>query len=79
MDRKVTRIERNALKLALESAQERLKPFEKRYGISSEEFIRTMAAEELVNGDDEYIQWAGEYQLMLQLQMKFDKLQSDGC
>ena len=63
------------LKLALRTARKRLTPFEKKYGITSEQFILEMAAEDLEGGDDEYIAWAGEYQLMQRLAQKLDRLQ----
>lgn len=60
------------LELALEQAQKRLAPFEEKYDVSSEHFIAEMAAEDLDGGDDEYVQWAGEYRLLQRLR---DKLQ----
>ena len=36
-----------------------------------------MAAEDLEGGDDEYITWAGEYQLMQRLEQKLGQLQGD--
>ncbi len=62
------------LELALRLARGRLLPFEKRYGVSSEYFIATMVAEDLEGGDDEYVQWAGEYQLMKRLEEKLNRL-----
>lgn len=58
------------LELALKLARERLLPFERRYGVSSEYFIAEMTAEDLQGGDDEYVQWAGEYRLMERLEEK---------
>jgi len=62
------------MELALKSAMKRLAPFEIKYRVSSEDFITRMTAEDLENGDDEYISWAGEYKLMLRLKEKLDKL-----
>ena len=62
------------LELALKLARERLLPLERKYGVSSEYFIEEMAAEDLRGGDDEYVQWAGEYRLMQRLQEKLDSL-----
>jgi len=61
------------LELAIAQAQKRLKPFEEKYDVSSEHFVAEMAAEDLEGGDDEYVQWAGEYKL---LQRLHDKLQN---
>ena len=63
------------LKLALKLAQERLAPFEQKYGVTSEHFITEMAAEDLEGGDDEYVCWAGEYKLTQRLREKLQKLQ----
>ncbi|OQW99398.1 MAG: hypothetical protein BWK80_63040 [Desulfobacteraceae bacterium IS3] len=62
------------MEIALKSAMKRLSPFEKKYRVSSEDFITRMTAEDLENGDDEYISWAGEYKLMLRLKEKLNKL-----
>lgn len=55
-------------------ARKRLAPFEDKYGVTSEHFISEMAAEDLDGGDAEYVQWAGEYQLMQRLQDKLRRL-----
>jgi hypothetical protein len=62
------------LELALEMAHKRLKPFEEKYGVTSEQFMTEMAAEDLEGGDDEYVQWAGEYKLMGDLKEKLAQL-----
>ncbi|MBI1930002.1 hypothetical protein HYR99_37840 [Candidatus Poribacteria bacterium] len=61
--------------LALKRAKQRLTPFEQKYGVTSKYFIAEMAAEDLEGGDEEYVIWAGEYQLMQRLQEKFHQLQ----
>lgn len=48
------------LELALEVAQKRLEPFEKKYGVSSEHFISNTSAEDLAGGDEKYVTWSGE-------------------
>jgi hypothetical protein len=62
------------LELALQLAQRRLQPFEEKYGVSSDYFISEMAAEDMSEGDDEYVRWAGEYRLMERLQEKLQRL-----
>jgi len=62
------------LELGLAMARKRLMPFEDKYGVTSERFISDMAAEDLEGGDNEYVQWAGEYQLMRRLQDKLWRL-----
>lgn len=63
------------LEMALEAAQRRLLVFEEKYGTTSEKFMMTLAAEDLEGQDDEYVQWAGEYQLWQRLQEKVNRLQ----
>jgi hypothetical protein len=62
------------LELALEQAQKRLALFEEKYDVSSEFFAVEMAAEDLEGGDDEYVQWAGEYTLFQRLREKLQDL-----
>lgn len=64
------------LRLSIAAAQERLASFEQRYGVSSEYFIAAMAAEDLEGGDEEYVQWAGEFRLMERLAGKLHRRQS---
>jgi hypothetical protein len=63
------------LELALKMAEKRLAPFEQKYHVTSEYFISEMAAEDWVGSDDEYVIWAGEYQLKQRLQEKLRQLQ----
>lgn len=63
------------LELALKMAEQRLAPFEQKYGVASDYFIAEMAAEDLTGGDDEYVSWAGEYALKQRLQEKLRQLQ----
>lgn len=62
------------LELAVQLAKKRLTPFEQKHHTTSDKFIATMAAEDLPGGDDEYVQWAGEYKLMLRLEDKLKQL-----
>ncbi len=62
------------LELALEMAKKRLTPFEQKYGVTSDDFITQMAAEDLSGGDDEYVSWAGEYKLKQRLEEKLRQL-----
>ena len=55
------------LKYSLNLAKKRLKRFEVKYNISSEEFINEWSAEDLKGKDLEYVEWAGEYQLFSRL------------
>ncbi len=62
------------LAMALDAARQRLHPFEENYGVTSAQFITRMVAEDLDGGDDEYVQWAGEYKLMERLAYKLGQL-----
>lgn len=62
------------LELAVEMAQRRLEPFEKKYKVDSEKFISNLTAEDLNGGDDEYVNWAGEFKLKQRLENKLHQL-----
>ena len=62
--------------LALGQARRRLGVFEQRHHVTSARFIESMTAEDLAGGDDEYVQWAGEYHLMRRLQEKLANLRA---
>lgn len=62
------------LKLAIRAGERRLAQFEEKYGVSSDYFISEMAAEDLDEGDDEYIRWAGEFDLTQSLREKLNRL-----
>lgn len=51
------------LELAVEMTDKRLEPFQNKYHVRSEDFLRRFTAEDLDGGDDEYICWAGECRL----------------
>ena len=67
--------ETSRLAMALTAARQRLSPFEEKYGVTSAQFIDEMASEDLDGGDDEYVQWAGEYKLMKRLAHKLGQLE----
>lgn len=58
IDAEITKLE-----LAVKMADKRLEPFENKYHVISEDFLRRFTAEDLDGGDDEYVCWAGEYRL----------------
>jgi len=55
--------EQHRIGYALQLGQKKLDIFEKKYGISSETFLRDWTAEKLEGKDIEYIEWAGEAKL----------------
>ena len=68
--------ERSRLKYSLEMTKNRLNKFEQKYNISSEEFINHWSAEDLKGGDMEYVEWAGEYRISLNLSERLAALKS---
>lgn len=55
--------ETNRLELGLKVTERHLRDFEERYNVTSEVFIRDLAAEDLAGKDVEYVRWAGEFRL----------------
>ena len=60
--------------LGVQLARQRLATFEQKYNVTSAHFMAKMAAEDLAGGDDEYVQWAGEYALLQRLEEKLRQL-----
>lgn len=63
------------IQLSIDMTQQKLFAFEKKYNVSSEYFLKEMAAEDLDGGDIEYVEWAGEYQVLQQLEKQLKQLQ----
>lgn len=61
---------------SLNVAKKRLKKFEQKYHVSSEEFMTEWSAEDLQGRDMEYVEWAGEYRLFSKLSDRFHVLKS---
>ena len=68
--------EARRLQYSLNLARKRLKRFEKKYNVSSDKFVAEWSAEDLKGQDMEYVEWAGEYQLALQLNERIFALKS---
>ncbi len=60
--------ERHRIGYALQLGQKRLDIFEKKYGVTSEIFLRDWTAEKLEGKDVEYVEWAGEAKLYSRMQ-----------
>jgi hypothetical protein len=56
------------LQVAVERTQSRLRDFEERYNTSTATFLATLSADDLSGGDMDYIDWAGEAQMLAALQ-----------
>lgn len=63
------------LQVSIRRSQHRLLEFEKRYGVSTSYFLQTMTAEDLPEGDMEYITWAGEAKLLAGLESELVELE----
>ncbi|MBC8230189.1 hypothetical protein H8E77_11630 [bacterium] len=70
MNSKIARIQ-----LSIDMTQQKLSAFEKKYNVSSEHFLKKMASEDLDGGDTEYVEWAGEYQILQRLEKQLKQLQ----
>jgi len=66
--------ERLRLQVSLQQARTRVEQFEAKYQVASADFFREGAAEDLESGDEEYVEWSGEHQLMLRLEEKLGQL-----
>ena len=51
------------LELGLRATERHIRAFEERYRITSAVFLRDFTAEDLEQGDREYVAWAGELKL----------------
>lgn len=51
------------LMVGLKRTQKKLRRFEERYGMTTEQFVEKTAAEDLSGGDLEYVEWMGEYRM----------------
>lgn len=51
------------LEIGLQKTERQIERFEKEYHVSSEIFQKQFAAEDMKNGDREYIEWAGELKI----------------
>jgi hypothetical protein len=63
------------LQAGIERTKVRLAQFEQRYGVDTAHFLREMTAEDLEDGDLEYVEWAGEAKLLKRLETKLAELE----
>ena len=66
--------ETSRLELGLKATERHLKSFEERYQVTSEEFLRDFAAEDLVGKDLEYVSWAGELKIHERISAQLESL-----
>ncbi len=62
-----------SIELGIKRASQKIKGFERKYKMSSEEFYRAFSNGEL--GDDsDFMEWAGEYEILADLKEDIEKL-----
>ena len=74
--RDALRTEEMRLSHALEIAAQRIRRFEEKYDVSSSAFKEQWTAEDLLGGDVEYVEWAGELKLASRAQESLNILKS---
>lgn len=62
------------LELGLQKTDKQIARFEDEYKISSEVFLSKFAAEDMKNGDPEYIAWAGELKIREKIAADINRL-----
>jgi hypothetical protein len=70
---------KDRLRSSIDRTNRLLAGFEKTYGVSTAHFLVHMAAEDLAGGDLEYVQWAGEAQLLSRLEAELRELENARC
>jgi len=63
------------LRLSIERTKRYLNEFETRYHVTTDHFLKEVAAEDLVGGDLEYVEWAGEAKLLEGLESELGELE----
>jgi hypothetical protein len=63
------------LRANIKRTRRRLRNLEERYGVTTEHFLDKMAAEDLIGGDSEYVEWAGEAKLLEGIESELAELE----
>lgn len=66
--------ETSRFELGLRATERHIRAFEERYQVSSEAFLRDFTAEDLADGDREYVCWAGELKLRERIAAQLETL-----
>lgn len=66
-------IYKRQLEASIRRTKDHLCRFEQQYNVTTAQFLREMTAEDLTGGDWEYVEWAGEAQLLqgLETELKY--------
>lgn len=62
------------LEIGVKTAEQKLRHFEKKYAISTKEFLNSWASEDLKGKDNEYIEWYGEHEILQKIRTDLDAL-----
>ncbi len=63
------------LRAGIKRTKRHLARFEQRYGVDTDYFLRELTAEDLQDGDLEYVEWAGESLLLKGLEAELAELE----
>ncbi len=66
--------ETSRLELGMRATERHIQFFEDRYHVTSVDFLRNFAAEDLTGGDREYVCWAGELKLRERIASQLETL-----
>lgn len=62
------------LEIGLDKTNKQIKEYETEYNVSSDTFQKEFTAEDMKNGDMEYIAWAGELKIREKIMVDLNKL-----
>lgn len=68
--------ETSRLEFGLKATERHIRVFEERYSVTSDSFLRDFAAEDLADGDREYVCWAGELKLRERIAAQLETIKS---
>ena len=66
---------RSQLQMSIRRSRRKLALFEQQYGVPTAHFLTDMTAEDLSGGDLEYIEWAGEANLLEGLESEIEEIE----
>jgi len=64
------------LNSSIERTRRKLTAFEKQYQVDTAHFLQHMTAEDLKGGDEDYVSWAGEAQILEGLECELKELEN---
>ncbi len=64
------------LEIGLHKTNKNIEKLEKKYKVSSAKFQKQLTAEDMENGDQEYIEWAGELKIRKKIMTDLKKIKN---